>query len=123
MDPSVLERLGVRSHGGPQNRDRSERAVAARTLMYVFLVGAVVAAGALLSPASVHIDTLRVAITAGCAALMAAVLFAGYDRLPAWALMVLLLCGSMLIEWVIYASGDPTSPFLLFYVWIAFYAF
>src|SRR5438270_4870422 len=106
MDPSILERLGMRPQRGPENRERTERAVAARTLMYVFLVGAVVAAGALLSPASVHIDTLRVAITAGCAALMAVVLFVGYDRLPAWALIVLLLCGSMLIEWVIYASGD-----------------
>jgi diguanylate cyclase (GGDEF)-like protein len=36
---------------------------------------------------------------------------------------VLLLSGSMLIEWAVYASGDPQSPFLLFYLWIAFYAF
>ena len=123
MDPSILERLGMRPQRGPENRERTERAVAARTLMYVFLVGAVVAAGALLSPVSGQIDSLRVASTAGCAVLMAAVLFAGYDRLPSWCLTVLLLCGSMLIEWAIYASGDPTSPFLLFYVWIAFYAF
>src|SRR5438445_118798 len=123
MDPSILERLGMRPQRGPENRERTERAVAARTLMYVFLVGAVVAAGALLSPVSGHLDSLRVASTAGCAVLMAAVLFMGYDRLPSWCLSVLLLCGSMLIEWAIYASGDPTSPFLLFYVWVAFYAF
>ena len=29
----------------------------------------------------------------------------------------------MLIEWAVYGSGDPTSPFLLFYLWVAFYAF
>ena len=35
----------MRPQRGPENRERTERAVAARTLMYVFLVGAVVAAG------------------------------------------------------------------------------
>src|SRR5207237_2323916 len=30
---------------------------------------------------------------------------------------------SMLIEWSIYAANDPTSPFLLLYLWVVFYAF
>src|SRR5919202_3813448 len=123
MDPSTLERLCVRAPSGPQNRDRAERAMAARSLMYVFVVGALVAAAALVSPVSAHIDSVRIAITGGCAALIAALLFTGYERLPGWTLSVFLLCGSMLIEWSIYAADDPTSPFILFYLWVAFYAF
>jgi diguanylate cyclase (GGDEF)-like protein len=123
MNPSTLERLGLRAPSGPQNRERAERGMAARTLMYVFVVGALVAGAALISPVAAHIDTLRIAITGGCAAMIALLLFAGYERLPNWSLPVFLLSGSMLIEWSILAANDPTSPFLLFYLWVAFYAF
>jgi diguanylate cyclase (GGDEF)-like protein len=123
MDPSTLERLGLRAPSGPPNRGRAERAMAARSLMYVFVVGALVAAVALISPVAEHIDGMRIAITGGCAGMIAVLLFAGYERLPTWTLSVFLLCGSMLIEWSIYAAHDPTSPFLLFYLWVAFYAF
>lgn len=91
--------------------------------MYIFAVGALIAGAAMISPVAHPAGQARIAITAGCAAVIAVVLFLGYDRLPRWALSVLLLCGSMLIEWAVYGSGDPTSPFLLFYLWVAFYAF
>jgi diguanylate cyclase (GGDEF)-like protein len=123
IDPPILERLGLRAPGGPQNRDRAERAMAARSLMYVFLVGAIVAGAALLSPVAAHIDGARIGITGGCSAMIAGLLFAGYDRLPSWTLSVFLLCGSMLIEWSVIGSNDATSPFLLFYLWVVFYAF
>ena len=97
--------------------------MAARSLMYVFLVGAIVAGAALVSPVSTNLDEFRIAITGGCAAMIAALLFAGYDRLPTWALSVFLLCGSMLIEWSLIGSNDASSPFLLFYLWVVFYAF
>ena len=123
MDPSVLERLGMRPSARPHGRDRAERAVAARSLMYLFLVGAIVAGCALAANLSPTVDTARIAITA-CGALgIAVALFFGYESTPRWALSVFLLMGSMLIEWAIYASGDSQSPFLLFYLWIAFYAF
>ena len=98
IDPPSLERLGLRPAGGPQNRERAERAAAARSLMYLFVVGALVAAAALASPVADHISTARIGITGGCSALIALLLFAGYDRLPAWTLSVFLLCGSMLID-------------------------
>jgi diguanylate cyclase (GGDEF)-like protein len=123
MYPSTLERLGLRPPSGPQNRERAERATAARTLMYVFVVGALVAGAALISPVATHIDTARLSITGGCSAMIALLLFAGYERLPSWTISVFLLCGSMLIEWSVYAALDPSSPFLLFYLWVAFYAF
>jgi diguanylate cyclase (GGDEF)-like protein len=123
MDPSPLERLGLRGPSGPQNRERADSAMAARSLMYLFLVGAVVAGAALASPVADHIDSLRIAITGACSTMIAVLLFAGYERLPRWTLSVFLLCGSMLIEWAVYAANDPASPFLLFYLWVVFYAF
>ena len=123
MNPSTGERLGLKPPTAPNNRDRAERALATRSLMYIFVVGALIAGAALISPVSHPANEARVAITAASAAVMAVVLFVGYDRLPRWTLSVLLLCGSMLIEWAVYGSGDPTSPFLLFYIWVAFYAF
>ena len=97
--------------------------MAARSLMYVFLVGALVAGAALASPVGTGLDEARIAITGGCAAMIALLLFAGYDRLPTWTLSVFLLCGSMLIEWSLIGSNDSSSPFLLFYLWVVFYAF
>jgi diguanylate cyclase (GGDEF)-like protein len=91
--------------------------------MYLFGIGAVVAGAALVAHVSPSVDTTRIAVTAGAAAGIAVVLFVAYDAAPLWALSVFLLCGSMLIEWAVYASGDPQSPFLVFYLWITFYAF
>jgi diguanylate cyclase (GGDEF)-like protein len=123
MDPSVLERLGLRTRARAQGSDRAERAVAARSLMYLFLVGAMVAGAALAAELSPSVDHVRIAVTAGGALAIALALFATYDATPRWALSVFLLMGSLLIEWAVYASGDPQSPFVLFYLWIAFYAF
>src|SRR5436305_7663871 len=91
MDPSLRERLGFRPPSGPQGRERAERALAARSLMYVFAVGALIAGAALVSPGA-HPAETRIAVTAACAAAVAGVLLIGYDRLPHWALSVLLLC-------------------------------
>ncbi|HEX8068217.1 MAG TPA: GGDEF domain-containing protein [Thermoleophilaceae bacterium] len=91
--------------------------------MYLFAVGSLVASTALVAPFSVSLDDTRIGITAACAGMIAVALLVAYDSVPRWALSVFLLCGSMLIEWAVYASGDPQSPFLLFYLWIALYAF
>jgi diguanylate cyclase (GGDEF)-like protein len=123
MDPSIRERLGLRQSARSLSGERAERAVAARSLMYLFAVGAIVAGAALAANVSPSVDQARIAVTVGGAASIAVALFFAYDNAPRWALSVFLLCGSMLIEWAIYASGDPQSPFLLFYLWIAFYAF
>jgi diguanylate cyclase (GGDEF)-like protein len=123
MDPSLLERLGLRNSARHQGHERAERAVAARSLMYLFLVGALVAGSALGAQLGPAVDTARIGVTAGGALAIALVLFLAYDETPRWALSLFLVMGSLLIEWAIYASGDPQSPFLLFYLWIAFYAF
>jgi diguanylate cyclase (GGDEF)-like protein len=90
--------------------------------MFLFLAGASIAVLALVvgqTPA----DEPRMIATAASGFGIAGLLLVGYDRLPGWAFPILLACGTMLIEWTIYSSGESTSAFAMFYFWIAIYAF
>jgi diguanylate cyclase (GGDEF)-like protein len=94
----------------------------ARSLMFLFFAGASIALLALIvgqTPA----DEPRMIATAASGFGIATLLLVGYDRLPGWAFPILLACGTMLIEWTIYSSGESTSAFAMFYFWIAIYAF
>ena len=107
------------SHGAAE--DRGDRAVMARSLMYLFAAGGAVTLISLLIP-NVH-DGTRIAITGAVAFGVAALLLFAYDRVPIWGFQVFLAAGTVLVEWAIYASGDTTSPYAMFYFWIAIYAF
>jgi diguanylate cyclase (GGDEF)-like protein/putative nucleotidyltransferase with HDIG domain len=93
----------------------------ARSLMYLFTAGGAVTLVSLLIP-TVH-DGTRIAITGASAFGIAALLLLVYDRVPIWGFQVFLAAGTVLVEWAIYASGDTTSPYAMFYFWIAIYAF
>jgi diguanylate cyclase (GGDEF)-like protein/putative nucleotidyltransferase with HDIG domain len=101
--------------------ERGGRAVMARSLMYLFAAGGAVTLMSLLIP-NAH-DAARIAITGSSAFGMAAVLLVVYDRIPIWGFQVFLAAGTVLVEWAIYTSGDTTSPYAMFYFWIAIYAF
>ena len=101
--------------------ERGDRSVMARSLMYLFAAGGAVTLMSLLIPAE-H-DTARIAITGVSAFGIAGVLLIAYDRIPIWGFQIFLAAGTVLVEWAIYASGDATSPYAMFYFWIAIYAF
>jgi diguanylate cyclase (GGDEF)-like protein/putative nucleotidyltransferase with HDIG domain len=101
--------------------ERGDRSVMARSLMYLFVAGGAVTLMSLLFP-NAH-DTARIAITGVSAFGIAAVLLLAYDRIPIWGFQVFLAAGTVMVEWAIYASGDATSPYAMFYFWIAIYAF
>ncbi|HKP90341.1 MAG TPA: diguanylate cyclase [Thermoleophilaceae bacterium] len=101
--------------------DRGDRAVMARSMMYLFVAGGAVTLMSLLLP-SAH-DAERITITGASAFGMAALLLLAYDRIPIWGFQVFLAAGTVLVEWAIYASGETTSPYAMFYFWIAIYAF
>jgi diguanylate cyclase (GGDEF)-like protein/putative nucleotidyltransferase with HDIG domain len=89
--------------------------------MYLFAAGGGVTLFSLLMNTA-H-DETRIAIS-GCSSFgIAAMLLFAYDRLPIWGFQVFLACGTALVEWAIYASGDTTSPYAAFYFWIAIYSF
>src|SRR5437764_142500 len=121
MQPSLRERLGWRGQGHLVTEDRTDRAVMARSLMYLFAAGGTVGLGSLVLATTT--DGWRAAITAACAFGMAALLLVAFDRLPIWGFQALLAAGTALVGWAIYASGDTTSPYVTFYFWIAIYSF
>src|SRR5919202_3565892 len=121
MRPPLLERLGWAGPSHTVADERGDRAVMARSLMYLFFAGGAVTLMSLLLPYS-H-DAEQIAITGASAFGMAFLLLLAYDRIPVWGFQVFLAAGTVLVEWAIYSSGDTTSPYAMFYFWIAIYAF
>ena len=122
MRPSFRERLGFADAGFAPAEGRAERGVMARSLMYLFAVGGAITATSLFfSPDDA--EEFRIAITAAAAFGLAVALFVVYDRLPLWGFQAFLVAGTVLIEWAIYSSSQTTSPYAMFYFWIAIYAF
>src|SRR5437763_9315606 len=121
MQPPLQERLGLRERGHVVAEDRADRAVMARSLMYLFVAGGAVGLGSLVLPTAT--DDWRAAITGACAFGMAALLLVAYDQTPIWGFQGLLAVATGLVGWSIYASGDTTSPYVTFYFWIAIYSF
>src|SRR5256714_2044190 len=121
MHPSLRERMGWRASSHMSAESRSERGAMARSLMYLFAAGGSVTLFSLVLSAAA--GESRVAIRGiSCFGIAVMLLFA-YDRLPIWGFQVFLACGTALVEWAIYASGDTTSPYAAFYFWIAIYSF
>lgn len=119
----LRRRVGLAPAPAPLPGD-PDRGLMARALMYLFLAGGAITLGSLLLPEAVaQADRMRMTVMAASAFSIALVLFAGYDRLPRWSLSLFLACGTLLIEWTVYASGENTSPYVMFWFWLAIYAF
>jgi diguanylate cyclase (GGDEF)-like protein len=99
----------------------------ARCLAYLFGAGAALALVALALPDNSEASATDILLPQVGYALAAvgvvAVLLVSFDRLPLWTFQLTLAAGTGLISFVIYKSGDPTSAYTMFYVWIALYAF
>jgi diguanylate cyclase (GGDEF)-like protein/putative nucleotidyltransferase with HDIG domain len=121
MQVTIRERLGLRRPAHSAADARTDRGVMARSLMYLFAAGGIVALVSLAVGATQ--DEARIAVTGAAAFAIAALLLVAYERVPVWGFQVLLGCGTVLVEWAIFASGDTTSPYAMFYVWIAIYSF
>jgi diguanylate cyclase (GGDEF)-like protein/putative nucleotidyltransferase with HDIG domain len=122
MRAPIRERLGLSEASFPSAEGCADRGVMARSLMYIFAAGGAITAGSLLLSTD-GTDQMRIAITAASAFGLALALFVAYDRMPLWGFQLFLALGTVLIEWAIYASGEATSPYAMFYFWIAIYAF
>jgi diguanylate cyclase (GGDEF)-like protein/putative nucleotidyltransferase with HDIG domain len=92
-----------------------------RPLAGLYALGGTLLAIALLIGAQEHVQTTVIASVASY--VIATVLFLGRRQLPAWSPLLFLSCGSLLIEWVVYQSGESATTYTVFYFWIAIYAF
>lgn len=122
MSTPLRERLGL---GGREDAALSavtDRGVMARALMYLLVaVGTAVVASVAIPNAPLH-DEQGVPVLAGIAYAAAIGVFFGFERLPNWGLHALLLGVTALIGWAIYATGEPGSPYKIFFTWVAIYA-
>src|SRR5438874_1206334 len=93
-----------------------------RLLGYLFAVTATVELLSLLFFEFAAIDKLRIlALSLAAYGLVALLLFAS-ERLPHWALHLVVACGTALISASIHFSGQSPSVYILFYLWVALYA-
>ena len=95
----------------------------ARALMYLFVAGAAIALLTLAIPNSEDVGTGQVLITSLLSLAIAGTLWRWGEHLALWPYHGFLACGTVMIQWAIYASGGTTSLFAMFYLWIAVYAF
>lgn len=99
----------------------------ARCLAYLFGAGAALALVSLALPDSSESSAVALFLPQAGYSIAAigvvAILLVNFDRLPLWTFQLTLSAGTALISFVIYLSGDPTSAYTMFYVWIALYAF
>jgi diguanylate cyclase (GGDEF)-like protein/putative nucleotidyltransferase with HDIG domain len=97
--------------------------VMGRLLGYLFAVTATVELLSLLFFDFAAIDKMRIlALSLAAYGLVALLLFAS-ERLPRWALHLIVACGTALISASIHFSGQSPSVYILFYLWVALYAF
>jgi diguanylate cyclase (GGDEF)-like protein len=108
-------------------RSAPDRSLMARCLAYLFGAGAALALVSLALPNNSNATTTDIVIPQAGYAVAAvgvvAILLVNFNRLPLWTFHLTLTAGTGLISFVIYSSGDPTSAYTMFYVWIALYAF
>jgi diguanylate cyclase (GGDEF)-like protein len=121
--PTALPSAAPRAPAAERSPDRS---LMARCLVYLFGAGASLALVSLALPDNSENAgelVLSQAAYAIAAVGIVAILLVSFDRLPLWTFQLTLSAGTALIGFVIYKSGDPTSAYTMFYVWIALYAF
>jgi len=97
--------------------------LAGRAQAYLFASGGIVGAIAVLLPHPERFDQLAMLAVQVGSIMAAVVLVALGDRAPGWLVAVGPFCAAVLTSVVIVFSGSAASPFVLFYLWVAFYAF
>lgn len=95
----------------------------ARAQAYLFAVGALTGALGVILPHPENFNEIGMLLVQLASVLAAAVLLFSRGRLPPWALTIGPFAGMILTSLVLMFSGSSTSPYLLFYMWIALYAF
>src|SRR3954454_17974198 len=122
LSSPLRQRLGFGSREDAAFLAMTDRSIMARALMYLLAaVGTAVVASVAIPNAPLH-DEHAVPILAGIAYAAAIGVFFGFERLPAWGIHALLLGVTALISWAVYASGEPGSPYTIFFVWVAIYS-
>ncbi|MEA2404521.1 MAG: hypothetical protein QOE08_1168 [Thermoleophilaceae bacterium] len=118
---SLREQVQPAAAGNGEELDH--RGVMARSLMWLFVAGATLSLFSLVTPQETAVDKQALVRVAVSGYAMAMVLLLAERKLPAWTFQVFLAAATMMVEWLVWASADDTSPYVAFYFWVAIYAF
>ena len=126
MVPPLRERFGLTTapdqSAAAVAEARPDTGLMARSLMYLFAAGGAITLLSLLIAAP-NAEVGRITVTSASAFGIALLLLVAYDRTPGWAFDVLLACGTVLIEWTMWAGGGSTSSYAMLFFWSAIWAF
>jgi diguanylate cyclase (GGDEF)-like protein len=95
----------------------------ARVLAALFFAGATIGAFTLLLPHPTVFDDAALWSNVVIAYVAALAITASARWLPAWTIQVAVAVGTLVVTRAVYYSGDPSSFYSLWYLWIGLYAF
>jgi diguanylate cyclase (GGDEF)-like protein len=98
-------------------------ALAARAQAYLFAAAGLVGALGVILPHPAQFDGAGMLSVQGASVAAAVVLVALGERVPAWMATVGPFAAASATSLVLVFTGTSTSPYVLFYLWVAFYAF
>jgi diguanylate cyclase (GGDEF)-like protein/PAS domain S-box-containing protein len=113
---------------GERRRDdaegpRSDRTELARSLAFLFAAGATLGAISLALPHPKHEDELGLAGAIAAAYVVGGATLVVGRRLPLVAYKVLVALGTALVTAAVYFSGEGSSAYAMFYIWVGLYSF
>ncbi len=114
----LADRIAWREQGEPV-RVFEDPATMARTLTYLFAIGATLLLVTLPLPHSADRDTAGLVVTAIAAYLAALGFLALFDRLPPWFFEATPFLGTILVSLAVYFGGpDAAAAYAVFYFWV-----
>ncbi len=118
MDPSLRRRPSWRATERNGRATPLTRAAMARTGAYFAAVATAFGLLAIVTPHGSDLDEGLMAAVSGAAALLAAALIVGYDRIPMLGFHAVAAGGTALASLAVYAWGTPSFYGLLPYLWV-----
>ena len=123
MDLPLRERLGWKTSIDAGTTGPGSRAAMARAAFWLSTAGVLLALLALAPPQGPELDPTAMLVVAAGSALLAALAFAGFDRIPVWGFHAGVVCASALATLGIYAWGDHAPYGPLPYLWVTIFAY
>jgi diguanylate cyclase (GGDEF)-like protein/putative nucleotidyltransferase with HDIG domain len=123
MDLSLRERLAWKASREEPAGAAADRAAMARAATYLYAAGGTLALISLALPKIPEANAQGILALLAAAYAVAALLLMAFDRLPLWAFHAALALGTLLVTGAIYFSGEGSSAYAGFYLWVAVYAF
>ena len=119
--PRAFLSIGGQAEEGPALQ--SEVRLAARALGWLYLAGATIGLVSLLLPHSAAADDFGLYVNVGLAYVGGVGLLRLAPRLPAWALHLSLVVGTLLIARAVILSNEPVSFYSVWFIWVGLYGF